>query len=370
MGNAGDLLASTNDTLTRAVEDKVDALVLLLSALPDLDLAASADDTDSHGRQQVVRSVGVVVHAAVEHGSGILANTSVDHGLATRVVLDKVRAIVDDTGNGNEATTLLRLLDVLLPLHDGQLIQRDTPIELSTLLIELLLLLLETALFDFVGTELLEVIGKAELLPSPDDPLGGVVLPPLDGVAVVGGELVVEVVVALAHGDESREDVVTGRVAVVERLLTKPVSQRVDAESGLLDEENAQDTGVNEATHPVTPTQSSNDGREDESHDEQNLEVVLVLPPDDGILVQIGDVGTANALGVLLHDHPSDVGVDEALADGVGVLLGIGVSVVSTVVTSPPSNGTFDGTTSNGSEVDAEREASGVRAVSPEAVIS
>ncbi len=47
----------------------------------------------------------------------------------------------------------------------------------------------------------------------------------------------VEVVVPLPEGDESSDDVVAGRVAVVEGLVTEPVSQRVDAEGGLLDKE-------------------------------------------------------------------------------------------------------------------------------------
>lgn len=370
LGHAGDLLASPDDTLARAVKHKVDALVLLLRAFPDLDLAAATDDTHSHGRQQVVGGVGVAVHTTVEHGSGVLADTSVDHGLATGVVLDKVGAVVHNTGNGDKATALLGFLDVLVPFHDGKLVERRAPVEVGTLLVELLLLLLETALFDLVGAELLQVVGEAKLLPGPDGPLGRVVLPPLDGVAVVGWELVVEVVVALTHGDESSEHVVTRGIAVVERLIAEPVSQGVDAEGGLLDEEDAENTSVDESTEPVTPAESRNETRQSEAHGDEDAEVVLVLPDNDGILVQIGDVGAALALGVLFHDHPSDVGVHEALADGVGVLFGIGVPMVSTVATSPPSNGAFDGATANGSEIEAKRQASRVRTMGPETMIS
>jgi hypothetical protein len=30
-----------------------------------------------------------------------------------------------------------------------------------------------------------------------------------------------------------------------------------------------------------------------------------VLPDNDRVVIQIGDIGTANAFWVLLHDHPS-----------------------------------------------------------------
>ena len=58
---------------------------------------------------------------------------------------------------------------------------------------------------------------QPELLAHPDEPLGGIVLVPLDRVAVVHGELVVEVVVPFADGDEGGDEVVARGVLVVER---------------------------------------------------------------------------------------------------------------------------------------------------------
>jgi hypothetical protein len=49
---------------------------------------------------------------------------------------------------------------------------------------------------------------------------------------------------------------------------------------------------------------------------------VLVLPDNDGVVIQIRDVGSSDTLGVLLHHHPADVGVEETLADTVWILLG------------------------------------------------
>jgi hypothetical protein len=65
------------------------------------------------------------------------------------------------------------------------LLKRNSPVESSSLLVKLLLELLNTSLFDLVGAELLEVVGKSNLLVNPDEPLGRVVLPPFNGVAVI-----------------------------------------------------------------------------------------------------------------------------------------------------------------------------------------
>lgn len=364
----GDLLASTDDTLTILVANVV--VVLLVGSLPDLNLTPTTDDTNSHGREQVMSGVGVVVDAAVEHGGGILTDTRVDHSLATGVVLDKVGDIVDNAGDRDEPTTILGLLDVLVPLHDGKLVQRSTPVQPGALLVDLLLQLLQTALLDLIGTELLQVVCEAELLPDPDSPLSGVVLVPFNGVAVVGGELVVEVVVSLTKSDQSGNHVVTGGVAVIEGLVSQPVGQGVNAEGGLLDEEDTQNTGVDETTEPVTPAETSDQHGDEKTHGEDDLKVVAVLPHNDGVLVKIRDIGTADALGVLLHDHPAQVGVEQTLADGIGVLVGIGVTVVSTMVASPPADGALNGTATNSCQPDPQGECSGIRGVSPETVIS
>ena len=91
------------------------------------------------------------------------------------------------------------------------------------------------------------------MLPYPDAPFGRVVLECLDGVAVVGGEFVVKVVVAFAKRYKGRDDVVSRRVTVVERLVAKPMCEGVDTECGLLDKEDAQNACVDEAAEPVAP---------------------------------------------------------------------------------------------------------------------
>ncbi len=247
------------------------------------------------------------------------------------------------------------MLNIVVPLDNGKLIKRDTPVELSALLINLLLELLDTTLLNLVGTELLEVGGEAKLAPEPDGPFGGIVLVPFNGIAVVRGELVMEVVVTFTESDESSDEMIPWAVAVIEWLVTEPVGKRVDAEGSLLDEEDTEDTSVDEAALPIVPKKSSNGRGEDQAHKQDNLDVVLVLPDDDGVFVQIGDICAADTLGVLLHDHPSEMAVEKTFADAVGILVGVGVAMVSAMVTAPPADGAFDGTATNESKEDAQR---------------
>ncbi len=79
----------------------------------------------------------------------------------------------------------------------------------------------------------LEMRREPHFLTRPNEPFGGIVLIPFNSVAVVHGKLMVEVVVSLANRDERSRKVVARRVLVVERRLTEPVRERVDAERRL-----------------------------------------------------------------------------------------------------------------------------------------
>ena len=185
LGDLGDLFAGPDDLFALAVFGELDILVLSLSAFPDLHFAAATDDTHSHGAEQVVGRVAVHIDAAVEHGRGVLADTAVDHGAPTGVLLDEVGHIVDDPGHGNQTTSVAGLVLEVVPLHDGQGVERDTPVELRTLLVEFLLHLLHATFLDLVHAELLQIVRQTELFPDPDRPFRRVVLVPLNGIAIV-----------------------------------------------------------------------------------------------------------------------------------------------------------------------------------------
>lgn len=83
-------------------------------------------------------------------------------------------------------------------------------------------------------------------------------------------------------------------------LIAKPVGKGIDTESGLLDEEESQDTCIDQTAFPITPTQSSDYHWEKHSENKNEFTIVVVLPHDDGVLVQVGNICPATILGVLL----------------------------------------------------------------------
>jgi len=195
-------------------------------------------------------------------------------------------------------------------------------------------------------------------------------LVPKNAVAVVVGVGVVEVVPALTHGDKGGDDVVAGGMSVVKRLLSQPVSERVDAKGGVVHKAETQDASIEEAACPVAPSITGHKGGEEEAHNHKHQEVVAVLPHDHFVTVQVGDVGAAKALWVLLENHPAQVCVHEALVDGVGVLLSICESVVGAMVAGPPSDGALDRAATDGGQHDLQGEGGRVGSVGPQPVIA
>ena len=137
-----------------------------------------------------------------------------------------------------------------------------------------------------------------------------------------------EVVVPFAQSGQRGYDVVARRVSVVEWLVAEPVCQGVDAEGGLLDEEDSKDARVNESSQIVTPPKTGHQCRENQAHEQHHLEIVPVLPSHHEILIQVGDIRTTDPFRVLLHQHPPEVRVEEPFADGVWIFIGVGVPVL------------------------------------------
>jgi len=76
---------------------------------------------------------------------------------------------------------------------------------------------------------------------------------PFDGITVVAGELVMEVMVSFAKSDKGSDNVIARRVTVVKWLVSEPMGKRVDTEGCLLHKENPEDAGVDKPTKPITP---------------------------------------------------------------------------------------------------------------------
>jgi len=129
--------------------------------------------------------VRMVVDTTVENGGCVFANSGSDECFSTGMFSDEISHVVDYTCDGDESATILGFGLVIVPADDWELFKGNTPIEGLALLVELLLELLEAALFDLILFELLQVIGESELLPDPDGPFCGIVLMPFDSIAIV-----------------------------------------------------------------------------------------------------------------------------------------------------------------------------------------
>ena len=69
-------------------------------------------------------------------------------------------------------------------------------------------------------------------------------------------------------------------------------------------------TGEEETASPVSPAESGDEGREEESHSDDEVQVPLVLPLDDRGPRQVRHVRRAH-LTTRLEEHPPDVRVPE-----------------------------------------------------------
>jgi hypothetical protein len=137
-------------------------------------------------------------------------------------------------------------------------------------------------------------------------------------------------------------------------LVTQPMGKGIDTKSRLLKEEAPQDTRIDQAAFPITPTQSGDHHWEKHSESKNEFTIVFMLPHDDWVLVQVGDICPTTILGVLLQRHPHKVGVPHALPDTVWIFDGIGPSMVCPMLAAPPSNGALDGTAANTGEKNSQ----------------
>jgi hypothetical protein len=113
-----------------------------------------------------------------------------------------------------------------------------------------------------------------------------------------------EIMITLADGDERGDKVITRGVLVVERRVTEPMRERVYAKRRMVDKRQARGTCEEETAPPISPTETGDGHREEESHGQHQREVVFVLPSDNLVACQVGDVGYTD-LGSWFEDHPA-----------------------------------------------------------------
>jgi hypothetical protein len=77
------------------------------------------------------------------------------------------------------------------------------------------------------------VAGETDVLASGDEPFRRVILIPSECIPIVHRKLVMEIMISLAHGQKSRDQMIARRMLVIVRCVTKPVGYGVDAKRRL-----------------------------------------------------------------------------------------------------------------------------------------
>jgi hypothetical protein len=145
------------------------------------------------------------------------------------VFVDERGDVVNETSDEDKRASLGLFLEAI-PADDGKVVRVGGPFEISTNLLQLLEFHGELTLLDFVVGEALEVASKTDPAANANEPLGRIVLVPFDSIAIIGGELVMEIVVSFTDGNKCGQDVVARRVLIVEWSITEIMREGVDAE--------------------------------------------------------------------------------------------------------------------------------------------
>ena len=152
------------------------------------------------------------------------------------------------------------------------------------------------------------------------------------------------------------------------RLGAPDVGGGVDQEREVLGEHQPQQEGENEHTEHVAGEQSENHSRADVD-DGADGNGVAVLPAENRVLQQIGDIRGVIVLGALHHD-PAHVRVEESFLRVVGVVVGIDKAVVEAVRSSPRNHAVFICSRAEDRKEGPDGRGSAVSAVGKEAVVA
>jgi len=210
---------------------------------------------------------------------------------------------------------------------------------------------------------------QTDLGTTRDEPFGRVVLIPSNGIPIVGRELVMKVVIALAKGDEGGDEVVPRRMPVVERGLPEPMRERVEREYAVVDRAHAHRPSIDVPAAPIAPEVAGDRGRDRETHEEDERHVPPLLPAHDRALAEIAHVGHARP-APRLDEHPPDVAPPEPAIGVVRIEIGVDVAVVRAVAPSPPSDRTLGGTGTCQGEEHLKGHGSIVGTMRPKTVVS
>jgi len=177
-----------------------------------------------------------------------------------------------------------------------------------------------------------------------------------------------EVMVTFTDGHESSGEVIPWRVLVIKGSLSKPMRKRVDAKGRVMDENETKDTRIDVSSTSVSPQKPGKNRGYDEAHEENQLEIMPVLPPHYLVLAQIADVRHTRPTA-RLQEHPSYMRVPETLMGVVRVEVGVGIAMVCPVTSRPPLDRAFDSTGSRKGKIILQRNRCIVRPMCPKPVV-
>lgn len=243
----------------------------------------AVENADSFHGKQVVSSVRVLVNTTKECCGRIFSNHFDEKMGSPGVLFDETSDVVDESRDEDEGTRFGLLLE-FLPCYDRKIGRVGGPSEVLLLSVEAFELHRELTFVNFVVREGLEVSGQAQLAADPDEPLGRIVLVPLERIAIVHRELMVKVMVTFTDGDQSSDHMVPGGMLVIKWRFSEPVCKRIDAECGVMNEHHSANRCVDKPAFPVSPSQTGDDRWDNDAHEKQKLAIVSVLPSDDGTL--------------------------------------------------------------------------------------
>mmetsp|Transcript_19715 Transcript_19715/g.28695 ORF Transcript_19715/g.28695 Transcript_19715/m.28695 type:complete len:337 (-) Transcript_19715:31-1041(-) len=183
-------------------------------------------------------------------------------------------------------------------------------------------------------------------------------------------EFVVIVVIAFSKGNQRGNDMVIGGVFSRVGLAPQRVSKGVHTESCLVNDERSTHASIHHSSPEVIPAERGHHNRENKGKADRDWEVVLVLPHYEFVLVQISDIDSARAPLFLLEHHPANMSVPEPLMNCIRVLLGIHISVMGSVVSTPPPDGAFKRCSTPASENQLHKHSGFVALMGPQPVVS
>jgi hypothetical protein len=135
------------------------------------------------------------------------------------------------------------------------------------------------------GGDASQVFNKAGFVKEPDAPFGGIELPWFGAVPVIVLEGVMKVVITLAEGEQGHDGAVAGGAASGVRLAPDGVTEGIDEEGHLLDEDDSGNAGKEKGAKRGRPSapEETDGGGEREAGEERDEDVMAVLPADEWI---------------------------------------------------------------------------------------